>query len=114
MKANAVQAEIESSEATRRIVAGALARGGAAIAPARLALVPLGPCNLALSWSPIAGGVVISYTLPNGCEHLEELAESELDRILDARPMVGGASWQLSALVALLVLGAAVFVWGRP
>lgn len=112
MQTHALQAPMDASEAGRRIVAGARARGGAAWPASRLALLPVGPCRVGVTWAPNGAGVLVSYTLPDGCEAFGELAEQEIDRVLEARPS-GGASWQLPALVAVVVLGAAVVVFAR-
>lgn len=112
MRTNAVQVAMEAGEAGRRLIAGATVRGGSALPAARLVFLPLGPCMLGVAWNPWDAGTLISYRLPDGCEHLDELAESELDAMLEAPPVVGGASWQTMALVALLVLGATMILWG--
>lgn len=113
VQTHALQANIDATEAGRRLVAGARSRGGAAWPAARLVVLPVGPCGVGVTWAPVAaGGVLISYTLPDGCEPLAEVAEEEIDRVLEARSS-GGASWQLPALVAAVVLGAAVVVFAQ-
>ena len=113
MITNALQLSGDSSAIGAKLAAGAIERGGHAVAAARVATFPLGACTVGLSWLQVASGLVlISYQLDDSCGELAELAEQEIDRML-AKSAPGGASWQTPALLALLVLGAAFLVWYR-
>lgn len=113
MTTNVIQLRGDVATVGPRLAAGALARGGVATVPLRVASVPMGACMLGLAWSQSGPGVVqITYTLADSCSALQELAETEIDRMLAASPN-GGASWQLPALLAVVVLGAAFVVWNR-
>lgn len=112
MATNSVQLAGDVNAIGARLSAGALARGGAAMAPFRSASFLLGACMVRVSWDEVSPGVVqVSYTLAEGaCAELRDAAEREIERMLAAGD---AASWKTPALVALLLLSVGFIVWQR-